>query len=53
MGGGKVVTNDKCQSLPLGSFYYNRLTRIMPSYYLCTLLAVPLLYGGYGPTAPG
>ena len=29
-------------------FYYNRLIRIMPVYYLCFLFALPITFAGYG-----
>jgi len=32
----------------LVKFYYNRLIRIMPVYYLCLILALPMTYAGYG-----
>lgn len=31
-------------------FYWNRFIRIMPTYYLCTLLAVPLCLAGFSGT---
>ncbi|KAG5177125.1 hypothetical protein JKP88DRAFT_282226 [Tribonema minus] len=32
---------------PYAAFMRNRLARVMPTYYLCALSAVPLAFGGY------
>ncbi|RYG95474.1 hypothetical protein EON65_55925, partial [archaeon] len=33
-------------------FYHNRLVRLIPVYYLCSLSAIPLWLAGYGSASP-
>lgn len=43
-----ATTKDKdCQVFATGRFYFNRFARVMPTYYLCNALAVPLVFAGY------
>lgn len=42
-----LVENDQCQPFEYMKFYWNRFARIMPTYYLCTLIAIPLVFIGY------
>ena len=41
------TTNDSVSS-PLGKYFYNRLIRVIPVYYICTCEAIPPTLYGYG-----
>jgi len=41
------IPDDKCQKFECRSFYWNRFSRVLPTYYLCTLFAIPLVFAGY------
>ena len=45
--GGDRVDNDGCQPLNIRRFFWNRFSRVMPTYYLCTLLLIPMIALGY------
>jgi peptidoglycan/LPS O-acetylase OafA/YrhL len=42
----------KNNTAALKKYFYNRLLRILPVYYICMGFAIPLTYGGYGPFDP-
>lgn len=49
------VTNTPGQtrtSASISKYFYNRLIRILPVYYICMAFAIPLTYAGYGPFDP-
>eukprot|EP01031_Cornospumella_fuschlensis_P040767 gene40767-49716_t len=44
--------NQKSKPLDFPRFYQNRIARIIPVYYLCSLAAIPLWLAGYGSAPP-
>jgi len=44
---GQPVPNDQCQRFDCRSFYWNRFSRVLPTYYLGTLIEIPLVFAGY------
>jgi len=46
--GEMVGWDDKsCEPFNCRQFYYNRAIRILPTYYLCVLFTIPLVFAGY------
>ena len=41
------VKEELCQHFDRSGFYWNRFSRMMPTYYLCVLFAIPLVFTGY------
>ena len=41
------VNHGDCQTFNLRRFYWKRFARVFPTYYLCTLVMVPLVFAGY------
>ena len=45
---GEEVGKVEVRSMEIGKFFQNRAARILPVYYLTTLLAIPYTLGGFG-----
>lgn len=51
-----VAYGDRCGEMYFENkllFYQNRIARVYPLYYICTLFALPLWFYGYGSSDPG
>jgi peptidoglycan/LPS O-acetylase OafA/YrhL len=44
--------NNTLPPLNIAKFHMNRFARVFPMYYLCTLIALPLWFFGYGSNTP-